>query len=124
MAATEVFANTPTTTVASGGNDIVYETANKHTVYFRFVDDGWVDGLNFGTECAKAFTVNIHQGPKLASPSAIFLGAGLANPLGNPFKVERARVVNAPDKKATTTTTLTTTTTTTGTPASSTAAAF
>jgi hypothetical protein len=122
------------TTIASGGNDIVYETANKRTVYFRFVDDGWVDGLNFGTECAKAFTVNIHEGAKLASPGAIFLGAGLANPLGNPFRVDRERVVNAPDKKAagtsrsttttTTTTALTTTTTTTGPPAGATAATF
>jgi hypothetical protein len=116
------------TTVASGGNDIVYETANKRTVYFRFVDDGWVDGLNFGTECAKAFTVNIHEGGKLESPSAVFLGSGLVNPLGNPFRVERGRAVNGPNSKAgggtksTTTTTTTLTTTTTAAAAGSTAA--
>jgi hypothetical protein len=106
--------------VGTGGNDIVFETANKHSVYFRFVDDGWVDGLNFATSCAKAFTVNIHQGPRLASPSEIYLGASSVNPVDNPFRVTRVRGDDGADgkvtgvKPSTTTTTATTTTTVAG----------
>jgi hypothetical protein len=76
---------------AGGGNDIVYETADKHTVYFRFVDYGLVDGLNFATECAKAFTVSTHLGSRLLPAGDVYLGAGGVNPAGNPFRVERVR---------------------------------
>ena len=81
------------TTVGAGANDIVYEP-NGRTVYFRFVNFGQLDGLNFGTECAKAFSVNIHVGPPLApmSPTSIYLGSGSANPPSDPFRVDRGRL--------------------------------
>ena len=83
------------TPVVAGGNDIVYETVDKHTVYFRFVDYGLVDGLNFGTSCAKGFAVNIHVSARLVPPSFIYLGAGEGNPASNPFHVQRVRVQNS-----------------------------
>ncbi|HUB71091.1 MAG TPA: hypothetical protein VL984_11765 [Acidimicrobiales bacterium] len=86
---------TDVTALGSGNGDIVYETGNKHTVLFRFVDFGVVDGLNFGTSCSKAFTVNIHSGGRLLPAGEVFLGTGGANPLANPFKVERVRLEDA-----------------------------
>lgn len=71
------------------GNDIVAESANKRTVYFRFVDYGLVDGLDFATQCARAFTVHIHLGTRLAPAKLVHLGNGLVSPSTNPFEVER-----------------------------------
>jgi hypothetical protein len=76
----------------------------KHSVYFRFVGDAAVDGLDFDTQCARAFTVDIHMGGGEAPTSAIHLGSSLSGPTSNPFRVERGRV-QAPDATLVTTTT-------------------
>jgi hypothetical protein len=99
------------TSLAPGGDDIIYETGDKHTVLFRFVDDGLVDGLSFGTMCAKAFTVNIHLGARLAAPGQVYLGAGGDHPLSNPFRVTRVRGASNSVAKLVSTTRPTTTTT-------------
>lgn len=103
--------------VDAGGLDIVYETGNKHTVYFRFVNTGLVDGLNFATSCAKTFTVNIHQGPRLAPVGEVYLGASAVNAPTNPFRVQRVKAQGS-DAKLTGLTTTTTTTPPTTPPAS------
>lgn len=71
------------------GNDIVEVGPAKHTIFFRFVNYGWVDGLDFGTRCAPAFTVKIYIEGQLASIGAVHLGQAAVNPTNNPFRIER-----------------------------------
>ncbi|HXW79162.1 MAG TPA: hypothetical protein VEJ84_06665 [Acidimicrobiales bacterium] len=73
------------------GDDIVVVGAAKHTILFRFVNYGWLDGLDFATRCSPAFTASFYIGGALASTSAVHLGEGAVSPTGNPFRVERAR---------------------------------
>jgi hypothetical protein len=88
--------------IMGSSDDIV--VPGRHSVYFRFVGDVAVDGLDFGTQCARAFTVDIHMGGGEAPTSAIHLGLSLSGPTSNPFRVERGRV-QAPDATLATTTT-------------------
>ncbi|MGH9107155.1 MAG: hypothetical protein ACRDZX_15265, partial [Acidimicrobiales bacterium] len=76
-------------TALDGGNDIVYETHDKHTVYFRLVDFQLLDGLNFATQCSAGFQVKVHIGAKLLGPRAVRLGSDQVKPASNPFKVAR-----------------------------------
>lgn len=72
-----------------GGNDIVVVGAAKHTILFRFVNFGWVDGLDFATHCSPAFTLKIYVEGQLASTGEVHLGQSAANPTNNPFRIER-----------------------------------
>ena len=80
--------------IMGSSDDIV--VPGRRSVYFRFVGDAAVDGLDFDTQCARAFTVDIHMGGGEAPTSAIHLGPSLSGPASNPFRVERVRV-QAPD---------------------------
>jgi hypothetical protein len=80
------FVNVPTP--AAGSADIVIP--GKHTVYFRFVGNATSDGLDFATDCMKAFTVDVHVAGSEAPANDVFLGGGLTNPKGVPFRVERS----------------------------------
>jgi hypothetical protein len=71
------------------GNDIVEVGPAKHTIFFRFVNYGWVAGLDFATHCAPAFTVKIYIEGQLAATSAVHVGPGAVNPMSNPFRIER-----------------------------------
>jgi hypothetical protein len=71
------------------GNDIVYETPNKRTVYFRFVGFGLLDGLNFATQCVRGFTVSIHIGLRPLPGAAVHLGSAGTSPPSNPFRLMR-----------------------------------
>ena len=77
------------------GTDIVALSLNKRTIYFRFVDFGVLDGLNFGTHCVRAFTVNIHAAGVLVPTSEVHLGASAAAPPGSPFRVTRGALLTA-----------------------------
>ena len=77
--------------IGGGGNDIVVVGPAKHTILFRFVNYGLVDGLDFATRCSRAFTVKIYVEGQLASPGSVHLGESNGNPTSNPFKIERAR---------------------------------
>lgn len=83
------------TPVSNVGTDIVALSPDKRTIYFRLVDFGLLDGLNFATRCSRAFTVDIHAGGRLLTTSAIHLGATAANPPSNPFKVGRGALLAA-----------------------------
>jgi hypothetical protein len=72
-----------------GGNDIVVVGAAKHTILFRFVNYGWVDGLDFATHCAPGFTLKIYVQGQLASTGEVHLGQSGANPTSNPVRIER-----------------------------------
>jgi hypothetical protein len=73
------------------GNDIVAVSADKQTVYFRFVGYGLVDGLDFATQCTRAFVVEIHMGGSRVPTGSIYLGANLVDPTSNPFRIARDR---------------------------------
>jgi hypothetical protein len=73
------------------GDDIVAVGANKHTILFRFVNYGWLDGLDFATRCSAAISASIYIGGTLASTSAVHLGGSASSPATNPFRVERTR---------------------------------
>jgi hypothetical protein len=84
--------------MSKGGTDIVALSPDKRTIYFRFVDFGLLDGLNFATHCTRAFAVSIHAGGPLLPASQIHLGATAANPPANPFKVGRGSLLAAQAK--------------------------
>jgi len=73
------------------GNDIVALSANHRTILFRFVNYGWVDGLDFATRCATGFSVSFYIEGTLAPTSAVHLGANEVNPTTNPFDIERGQ---------------------------------
>lgn len=83
------------TPVSARGRDIVALSANKRTIYFRFVDFGLLDGLNFATHCTRTFTVNVHAGVALMPTGEIHLGTTAANPPADPFKVGRGVLLSA-----------------------------
>jgi hypothetical protein len=87
-------------------DDIVFPTG--HTIVFRFVNYGWVDGLDFGTRCADGFTMTLRVSGQFASTTVIHLGAGGTNPGSNPFDIDR--VYGPPASSLPTTTPSTTTT--------------
>jgi hypothetical protein len=73
------------------GDDIVAVGASKHTILFRFVNYGWLDGLDFATRCSSAISATIYIGGGLASTTAVHLGGSASSPATNPFRVERTR---------------------------------
>ncbi|MDA8300281.1 MAG: hypothetical protein M0005_01760 [Actinomycetota bacterium] len=93
---------TDVSAMTSQGHDIVALSGNKRTIYFRFVDFGLLDGLNFATHCTKAFTVNIHASGTLVPAGKVYLGSSSANPPSDPFKVARGTLLSAGIKQLTT----------------------
>jgi hypothetical protein len=77
--------------VRDEGNDIVALSANHRTILFRFVNYGWVDGLDFATRCSTGFSASFYISGTLAPTSAVHLGAGEVGPTSNPFDVERGQ---------------------------------
>jgi len=115
--------------VRDEGNDIVTVGPNRHLILFRFVNYGYVDGLNFATHCSESFTVTLDVSGHLASSKAVHLGANEVNPTSNPFKIERVhgtlglRQATTTTVAPTTTTTVAPTTTTTVAPTTTTTVA-
>lgn len=72
------------------GNDIVYLSANRRTVYFRFVNFGLLDGLDFATHCTRGIVVHLRLGPVNLPAGHIFVGASGAHPPADPFRVTRS----------------------------------
>jgi hypothetical protein len=77
------------------GNDIVYLSADRRTVYFRFVNFGLLDGLDFATHCARALVLRVHLGAADLPPEHIFVGANGTHPPRDPFKVARSAYLEA-----------------------------
>jgi hypothetical protein len=71
--------------------DIVVVGIGNHAIYFRFVDYGWVDGLDFATRCSQGFTTRIDINGVPAPTVGIRLGRKALPPSGNPFRISRAR---------------------------------
>ncbi len=71
-------------------NDIVASGVGKHAIYFRFVGNAMVDGLDFATQCAKSFRVDIHAGSSVVPADDVHLGGALTSPASVPFRVDRS----------------------------------
>jgi hypothetical protein len=65
-------------------------SANRRTIVFAFANHGYLDGINFHTDCATRLTVSrLHVGSHNLGPDRIFLGAIKAHPAAVPFVVHR-----------------------------------
>ena len=83
------------TSLSDRPRDIVALSPDKRTIYFRFVDFGILDGLNFATHCTKAFSVNIYEDGSLLPVGGVHLGSTAASPPSDPFKVTRGSLLSA-----------------------------
>jgi hypothetical protein len=70
--------------------DKVWLSADHKSLYFRFVNHGWVDGINFRTACATTLTVSsLKVGTTALPASRVYLGRHRAHPAAVPFTVSR-----------------------------------
>lgn len=77
------------------GNDVVAVSANHRTILFRFVNYGWVDGLDFATHCSTGFSASFYIAGTPAPTVSVHLGSNAVNPASNPFGVERMQVLSS-----------------------------
>jgi hypothetical protein len=73
--------------------DVAKLSANHRTLVFVFANHGYIDGVNFHTECAGALTVSrLHVGGRDLTAKGVYLGATKAHPAHVPFTVHRMPV--------------------------------
>ena len=71
--------------------DYVCLSANNRTIVFGFADHGYVDGVNFHTDCALTLGVShLNRGNVHLPPSDVYLGATKVHPRHVPYMVHRA----------------------------------
>ena len=71
------------------GKDSFHLSADRHTLTFRFVNHGNLDGVDFTDRCATITTFNLKRAGHKMRPAAVFLGAHGAHPAHNPFTIRR-----------------------------------
>ena len=76
--------------VADERNDIVRVGPEGHTLYFRFVNYGHIDGVDFTTHCAPALNVNLKGDGQELQTSEVRIGHDDTNPTSVPFVIQRA----------------------------------
>jgi hypothetical protein len=70
--------------------DAVKLSANKRSLVFVFANHGYIDGVNFHTDCATALSVSrLHIGSSNESTKQVDLGETRAHPTKVPFTVHR-----------------------------------
>jgi hypothetical protein len=75
--------------------DTVKLSANHRTLVFVFANHGYIDGVNFHTDCASALTASrLHVGSSNLSPKNVYLGATRAHPATVPFTVHRRPIAH------------------------------
>jgi hypothetical protein len=76
--------------------DHVVLSKNRRTILFAFANHGYVDGIDFHTDCATSLTVSgLHVGSHRESHRQVYLGAKKAHPARVPFTVHRTPVAAA-----------------------------
>ena len=70
-------------------DDVVRVTNNGHTLAFRFVDYGWVDGVDFTTTCTPGLRVGLKADGSSMPTKFIHLGDQKINPGSDPFLIRR-----------------------------------
>lgn len=78
------------TGVALERADSVHVSSNRQVLFFRFVNYGGIDGVNFAAECSKTVRVQLRVDNVTASPRQVMLGAHRVHPTSVPFTIERA----------------------------------
>jgi hypothetical protein len=71
-------------------NDKFSVGKNGHTITFRFVNYGHIDGLDFRTQCAPSVTFGFARGSHRLTDDRIFVGDHKAHPQSDPFMVRRS----------------------------------
>ena len=75
--------------------DTVKLSANRRSLVFVFANHGYVDGVNFHTDCATRLEVSrLHVGNSNLAASHVYLGAKRSHPKAVPFTVHRKPGVN------------------------------
>lgn len=70
--------------------DLVKRSADHRSLVFVFANHGYIDGVNFHTDCAKMLVVSrLHVGSRNLSPRQVYLGYTKAHPSRVPFTVHR-----------------------------------
>src|ERR1035438_9951651 len=70
--------------------DVVRMSADHRTMVFVLSDYGYVDGVNFHTDCAAALTVShLNMGNTVLPTANVYLGGHKAHPSHIPFTVHR-----------------------------------
>jgi hypothetical protein len=70
-------------------NDVVKVTNNGHTLTFRFVNYGWVDGVDFTSGCTPGLRVDLKADGSSMPTRFIHLGDKKVNPGSDPFLIRR-----------------------------------
>lgn len=72
------------------GSDRATLSRDRRTITFVFANYGYVDGVNFHTDCASALSVSrLNVGNRALPPTQVYLGARRAHPAHVPFTVHR-----------------------------------
>jgi hypothetical protein len=77
------------TRVRDEKDDVVKVTNNGHTLAFRFVNYGWVDGVDFTTTCTPGLRVGLKADGSSMPTKFIHLGDKKVNPGSDPFLIRR-----------------------------------
>jgi hypothetical protein len=82
------------TVVRNEKNDWTKLSSNGKTLHFRFVNTGYIDGVDFHASCARLVGFNLHHKAKdnrnhEITPARVFLGSTGENPTSTPFVIER-----------------------------------
>jgi hypothetical protein len=73
--------------------DIARLSANHRTLVFVFANHGYIDGVNFHTDCASWLTVSrLHVGSRNLPARNVYLGHAKVHPAQVPFTVRRIPV--------------------------------
>jgi hypothetical protein len=71
-------------------NDKFVVSPDKHSVSFFFKNRGYIDGLNFYTQCAPSLSFGFQSDGKTSPSSRIVIGKDATHPPSNPFVISRA----------------------------------
>ena len=75
--------------VADEKDDVVKVGEDGHTLYFRFVNYGAIDGVDFATTCTPGLQVNLKVDGGAVQPRFVHLGDKKVNPKSVPFTIRR-----------------------------------
>ena len=72
----------------SGAEGVVTRTG-AGAAYFRFVNYGGIDGLNFATRCSTNLRVNVKRNGVTVPAAHVYIGASGTNPDAVPFTISK-----------------------------------
>ena len=70
-------------------DDVVRVGPQDHTLYFRFVNFGGVDGVDFTTTCTPGLRVDLKTDASSMQTKFVHLGDKKVNPGSDPFRIRR-----------------------------------